>query len=147
MRIRHVTRAMMAMALPGAVALAIVSMPVARAQVPPSVEDLLMRVGDRVAGFYERAKSVICVETSTVQPLDISNSPAGFVRTVESELHVEIHHGEIPGEASLVRKVRKVNGRAPRDKDKNDRAGCTDPNPLSSEPLAFLLPGHRPEFE
>src|SRR5215210_671735 len=100
------TRAVMAMALPAALALAIVPMHAARAQVQPTVEDLLMRVGDRVAEFYERAKSVICVETSTVQPLDISNSPAGFMRTVESELHVEIHRGEIPGEASLVRKVR-----------------------------------------
>ena len=25
--------------------------------------------------------------------------------------------------------------------------GCTDPNPLSTEPLAFLLPAHRSEYE
>ena len=70
-----------------------------------------------------------------------------FTRTVESELHVEAGSGEAPGEAAIVRKVRKVNGRVPREKDKKDRAGCTDPNPLSSEPLAFLLPVHRSEYQ
>ena len=39
-----------------------------------------------------------------------------------------------------------VNGKAPREKDKKDRAGCTDANPLSTEPLAFLLPAHRAEY-
>jgi hypothetical protein len=45
-----------------------------------------------------------------------------------------------------VRDVLKVNGRAPREKDNKARDGCTDPNPLSTEPLAFLLPAHRPEY-
>src|SRR4029079_15407360 len=27
-----------------------------------------------------------------------------------------------------------------------DRSGCTDPNPLSPEPLTFLLPDHRHEY-
>jgi hypothetical protein len=104
-------------------------------------------VGDRVAEFYKRANNVICIETSTVQPVDLNNSPYGFVRTVESELRVEADNGQAPGEAAVVRKVRKVNGRAPREKDKKDRAGCTDPNPLSSEPLSFLLPAHRSEYQ
>ena len=69
------------------------------------------------------------------------------MRTVESELHVEADSGQTPGEAAIVRKVRKVNGRVPREKDKKDRAGCTDPNPLSAEPLAFLLPAHRSEYQ
>src|SRR5206468_5288204 len=41
------------------------------------------------------------------------------------------------------RQIVRINGRPPREKDKNDRAGCTDPNPLTTEPLAFLLPGNR----
>jgi hypothetical protein len=110
-------------------------------QAQPSVDELLARVGQRIAEFYARAKSVICTETSTVQGVDIDYSPVGFARTVESELHLEA-----TGEATLVRKVRKVNGRAPREKDKKDRAGCTDPNPLSAEPLTFLLPTHRSEY-
>jgi hypothetical protein len=111
----------------------------------PDVEGLLTRVGDRIAEFYKRASSVICTETSTVQAIDLSNSPEGFARTVESELHVEVG-AEVPGEAAVVRKIRKVNGRAPREKDNKERAGCTDPNPISSEPLAFLLPAHRSEY-
>ena len=46
----------------------------------------------------------------------------------------------------MIRDVRRINGRAPRERDKKDRAGCTDPNPLSPEPLAFLLPAHRDEY-
>jgi hypothetical protein len=116
------------------------------AQAQPNVDELLLRVGERVAEFYKRTKNVICIETSTVQPIDSSHSPQGFARTVESELRVEFDRGQTPGEAAIVRKVRKVNGRVPREKDKKDRAGCTDPNPLSPEPLAFLLPAHRFEY-
>ncbi len=133
--------------LPAAVALAVAAMTAAGAQVQqPHVEELLLRVGERVAEFYKRAQNVICTETSTVQPVDFNNSPAGFARTVESELHVEADSGQAPGEAAVMRKIRKVNGRVPREKDKKDREGCTDPNPLSSEPLAFLLPAHRAEY-
>jgi hypothetical protein len=138
-----------AVVLPGALALALAfaAMAAASAQAQPNVEELLMRVGERVAEFYKSAKNVICIETSTVQPVDFSNSPEGFVRTIESELHFEADSGQPPGEAAIVRKVRKVNGRAPREKDNKDRAGCTDPNPLSPEPLAFLLPAHRSEYQ
>jgi len=136
-----------AVGLAGPLALAVVAVTAAGAQTQPNVEELLVRVGERVAEFYSRAKNVICVETSIVQPVDFSNSPAGFVRTVESELHFEADSGQTPGEAAIVRRVRKVNGRTPREKDDKDRAGCTDPNPLSSEPLAFLLPAHRSEYQ
>jgi hypothetical protein len=136
-----------AVVLPGALALALASMTAAAAEPQPDVDDLLARVGERVTDFYTRAKNVLCIETSTVQGVDFDNSAEGFPRTVESELHVEADSGQTPGEAAVVRKVRKVNGRVPREKDKKDRAGCTDPNPLSSEPLAFLLPAHRLEYQ
>jgi hypothetical protein len=136
-----------AIVLPGALALALPAMTAAGVQAQPDVEELLVRVGERVTEFYTRAKNVICIETSTVQRIDFNNSPEGFVRTVESELHVETDKGQTPGEAAIVRKVRKVNGRGPREKDRKDRAGCTDPNPLASEPLAFLLPAHRSEYQ
>ena len=48
-----------------------------------------MRVGGRVTEFYNRAKNVICIETSTVQAVDLNNSAVGFARTVESELRIE----------------------------------------------------------
>lgn len=115
---------------------------------PPTsqgVEDLLRRVGERVAEFYSRVQNVLCIEISTVQPIDFNSSPQGFARTVESELRVE-RPGGAAGEATIVRKVRKVNGRVPRASDARSRAGCTDPSPLSPEPLAFLLPAQRAEY-
>src|SRR5437867_2234106 len=120
----------------------------AAAQAPPTVEELLTRVGERIADYYRRAQTVICIEQSTVQPIAWNFTPQGFARTVESELHVEWEAGDgrtLP-EAKVVRAVRTVNGRPPRDRDRKDRAGCTDPNPLSPEPLAFLLPSHRDEY-
>jgi hypothetical protein len=119
----------------------------AAAQAPPTVDELLSRVGERIAEFYKRAQHVIVIETSRVQPIDLSYSSQGFARLVESELHLEPEGGEVAGEARVVREVRKVNGRAPREKDNNNRDGCTDPNPLSTEPLAFLLPAHRSEYQ
>ncbi|MSO57331.1 MAG: hypothetical protein EXQ55_10510 [Acidobacteria bacterium] len=130
-----------------ALALALAPLASAGAKAQPNVDELLLRVGERVADFYTRAKNVTFIETSTVQPVDSSHSPQGFVRTVESDLHVEIDGGQAPGDAAIVRKIRKVNGRAPSEKDAKYRAGCTDPNPLSSEPLAFLLPTHRSEYQ
>jgi hypothetical protein len=94
-----------------------------RGQTLTGVDELVAAVGERVGEFYARAKSVICTEVSTVQPIDSSHSPQGFARTVESELRVE-NRDDAVGEAAMVRKVRKVNGRPPRDQDKTDRAGC-----------------------
>src|SRR4051812_32704719 len=130
-------------------ALALAFAPIAgvRGRAQPEAEGLMGRVGERVAEFYNRGKNVICIETSTVQPVNSNNSPEGFARTVESELHIEAEGDQGSGEPSVVRKILKVNGRAPREKDSKDRAGCTDPNPLSSEPLAFLLPAHRAEYQ
>jgi len=116
-------------------------------QPTPDIATLLTRVGQRVVDYYHRAQSLVCLEKSMVQPIDSSWSSQGFSRSVESELRVEADNGQAPGEAAILRKVRKVNGRVPREKDKKDRAGCTDPNPLSSEPLAFLLPAHRSEYQ
>ena len=114
------------------------------AQATPSVDEVLARVSERVTEFYNRAKNVICIERSTVQPVDFNYSVAGFARTVESELRIESGG---TGEATVVRTVRKINGRVPRERDRSDRTGCTDPSPVASEPLAFLLPAQRSEYE
>ncbi len=118
-------------------------------QPPPDLPGLLAAVGQRVASYYLRARSVVCTNTATVQPIDWSNwSQQGFARTVESELRVELEAGQgdqLPA-ARLVRDIRRVNGRLPRDSDRTSRSGCTDPNPLSPEPLAFLLPPERDNY-
>jgi len=128
--------------------IAIAAGAVALAHAAPDVDMLLGRIGDRIAEYYKRAQNVICVEKSTVQPIGWNLTPDGFARVVESELHVEADAGEGAerGEARVVREIRRVNGRAPRERDNKDRSGCTDPNPLSPEPLAFLLPAHREEY-
>ena len=138
-------RALIALTLPAAVAAALAT-PATAATTPP-LDELLARVGERIAEFYERAQHMICIERSTVQPIDRGMSPQGFARIVESELRVEAAADDVDGAAAFVREVRKVNGRAPRDKDRDDRAGCTDPTPLSLEPLTLLLPAHRADYE
>jgi hypothetical protein len=117
-------------------------------QAPPGIEPLMTRVAERVAEYYRRAQSVVCVERSTVQPIQSNWTPDGFARTVESELRVESEFadGNSPPTARVIRAVRRINGRAPRAQDDKDRGGCTDPNPLSWDPLTFLLPDHRDEY-
>lgn len=114
----------------------------------PDLGWLMARVGDRVAVSYQRTHRLICLERSTVLPIGANWSLQGFARTVESELRVEIDAiaGEAWPEPRVSRKIRRVNGREPRIRDRTDRSGCTDPTPLSPEPLAFLLPGHRDEY-
>jgi hypothetical protein len=133
--------------LPVAVAVALATVTNTGAQAQPSIDDLLARVGERMAEFYRRAQNIICIEKSTVQPIDSNQSPYGFTRTVESELRFEADTDQAPGETAIVRRIRKVNGRIPRNPDNKDRAGCTDPTPFSPEPLAFLLPAHRSEYQ
>ncbi len=120
-------------------------------QAGPDLSTVLKAVGDRVADYYRRAQSVICLETSTVQPIDRQWSSDGLARTVESELHVELDAPDADAEsvlpkARIVRDIRRVNGRVPRETDLKSRNGCTDPNPLSPEPLAFLLPPQRDAY-
>ena len=100
------------------------------------LDTVLAHVGERVAGYYRRAQTIVCMETSTVQPIQTNWSWDGTARTVMSELRIE-------PDATMHREVRSINGRLPRERDKTDRSGCTDPDPLSAEPLAFLTPDKR----
>ena len=131
--------------------LVLVSVPLglaAAGQTPADVEGVLAQVGERLAAYYKVAQNVMCIEKYTVQPIDWNLSPLGFARVTESELRVEQEaaDGDGSSEAKFVRLIRKTNGRVPREKDKKDRFGCTDPNPLTPEPLAFLLPSHRSDY-
>ena len=118
------------------------------AQDQPDLAALVARVGERVAAYYDRAQRLVCLERSTVTPIDAHWRVEGFTRTVESELRVEsdASDGDALPEPRIRREIRRINGRAPRARDKTDRTGCTDPSPFSSAPLAFLLPGHRDEY-
>ena len=114
-------------------------------QAGPDLNALVTRIGERVAAFYRRAQTVTCVERSIVLPIERDWTSDGLGRTVESDLRIELNAVD-GAEPSVVREVRRINGRTPRESDLKSRAGCTDPNPLSPEPLAFLLPSHRGEY-
>lgn len=111
----------------------------------PELPSLVTGVGARLAEYYRHAQQLVCLERSTVMPIDTGWRLDGFARTVESELRLDIDDTAVR-EPRVTREVRRVNGREPRDRDRTNRAGCTDPTPLSPEPLAFLLPEHRDEY-
>lgn len=120
------------------------------AQATPAIEVVVSQIGERVAGYYRRIQSLVCLEHSTVQPIgrNWSAEKGMLSRTVESELRVESDGSDgtrLP-EPKVIRDVRRINGRAPTERDRTDRNGCTDPRPLSPEPLAFLLPARRDEY-
>jgi hypothetical protein len=118
---------------------------VAAAQPPSSVEDVLVRTAARIEEYFARAQSILFFEKTTLQPLRSDMGLQGFARILESELRVEWDPKAAgpDAEAKVLRELRRVNGRPPRD---NDRRNCLDPNPISPEPLAFLLPAERGDY-
>lgn len=115
------------------------------AQGPPDVLEVLSHVSEHVQGYYGRAQSIVCTERVTVQPINSNISSEGFARVLEYELRVDWQpaDGGNAAEATIVRDLKKVNGRAARP---GDQPKCMDPRAISPEPLAFLLPIHRDEY-
>jgi hypothetical protein len=130
--------AALALAVPGALA----------AGPPPDLASVLARVGDRVADYYKRGQSIMLREKSTVIDIrhDFTPSIDGFARVTEYEVHVEFTDGDGASGGNIVRELLKINGRVPKPTDRKDRNGCTDSNPVSPEPLAFLLSSNRDEY-
>jgi len=119
----------------------------ARADTASDLTAVLARVGERVADYYKRGQSIVLREKSTVLDIRHDFSPDGFSRVTEYELHVE-PNADADGAAggNIVRELLKINGRVPKASDRKDRNGCTDSNPVSPEPLAFLLAGNRGDY-
>ena len=143
------------MRIPGAVGPALVGLALASSglivSAQPHSDDaavIVARIGERVLEYYRRAQHLMCLERSTVLPIDARWNPQGMARTVDSELRIEFQEarGDAFPEARVSRDVLTVNGREPRERDRTDRSGCTDPHPLSPEPLSFLLPRQRGEY-
>lgn len=129
-------------------ALALATPAAQQPQAPVDVDELLTRVGGRVEQWYARAQSIISLETVSIQPLRSDLTPVDFPRRLAYELRVawdpeRAEPGSLP-EASVLRQLTSINGRAPRDRDE---PGCMDPKPVSPEPLAMLLPARRGQFE
>jgi hypothetical protein len=114
---------------------------------PVDVPALLARIGQRVEQYYARAQSIICIETVRLQPLAYDLSFAdGHVRQLVYELRISWEppaDDRTPPEAKVLRELLKVDGRAPRP---GDEPGCLDPKPVSTEPLAMLLPTRQPDY-
>jgi hypothetical protein len=119
------------------------------AQAPQELEDLLARVGERVEQYFARARSIVFLEKTTIQYIGSDLAPLGFARVLESDIRLESSpsNGDSDGplETKIMRDLRKVNGHTRR--AANDLNSCLDPNPVSPEPLAFLLPANRRDYE
>ena len=112
----------------------------------PDVTALLTRVGQRVEHYYTRAQSIVAREAVRIQPLAADLSPVGFGRRLAYELRITWDPQDVPGtlpEATVLREILTVNGRAPRESDED---GCMDPKPVSPEPLGMLLASRREEY-
>jgi hypothetical protein len=106
----------------------------------------IARVGSRVEEFYARARTVTSRESVRVQPLGADHSPAGWARQLVFELRVAWEPppaGGPPQDASVLRHLLTVNGRPPRPRDEPE---CMDPQAVSSDALAMLLPQHRADY-
>lgn len=107
---------------------------------------LLTRVGERVRQYYDHAQTVVCLETTSLQPLGPDFLPDGHARRLAAELRVvwdPVGTADIPPEANVLRKILKIDGRAPAP---SDAPGCMDPRPISPEPLAMFLAERRREY-
>jgi hypothetical protein len=111
------------------------------------VDELLDRVGERVVQWYARAQSIVSVERVAIQPVRSDLAPVDFPRRLEFELRVAWDPATaVPGalpEATVLRQLLSVNGRAPRERDEPE---CMDPKAVSPEPLTMLLPEQRRQF-
>ena len=106
----------------------------------------LARVGRQVEDYYARARTIVCTEHVLLRPLrsDLTSDDRG--RRLVYELRVEWEPpaaGETAGGAQIVRQLRSVNGRSPRPQDE---PGCTDPRPVSPEPLTIFLRSRRDQY-
>src|SRR3954464_124145 len=134
----------------GMIASAVVVLALGTVRAQPGVtadlEGLLARVGESVARYYARAQSIICIETVQLQSLggDMFND-GSFARRLSYELRIgwEPPAGGGQPEATVLRQLLKVNGRAPRAKDE---PGCMDPKSVSPEPLSMFLPTGQAEY-
>lgn len=112
------------------------------------VGGVLQRAGARVAEFFARAQSIMCLEKVSLQKLDNGFGADGPSRMVESELRLSWQPSEddpTPTEAHTLRQVVRVNGSVPRKKDWDN---CTTPEQQASEeqPLSILLPEQRARY-
>src|SRR5215472_5403766 len=114
---------------------------------PMDLAGILARVGERVEAYYQRAQSIVCVESVQMQTMDNSLMPDPHTRRLVYELRVswdKTSDGDEPTEANVLRTLKTINGKPPKD---GQEPGCLDPKPVSLDPLSFLLPQHQREYK
>ena len=107
---------------------------------------LMLRVGERVEQYYDRVTSVVCIETVSQQELRFNLKPQGKPRETVYELMVVRQppaKGEAESHVQIERRIKSIDGRPAR---KYEPPGCTDPKPITVEPLTFLLPKYQPMY-
>lgn len=110
------------------------------------VPALLTRVGAAVQRYFDRAQSIICLETVRLQSLGSDLGSDGLLsRQLSYELRVAWEPPPVggPPEATVLRQLIKVNGRSPRARDE---PGCMDPKLVSPEPLGMFLPAQQHDY-
>ena len=114
---------------------------------PMDLAGILARVGERVEAYYQRAQSIVCIETVQMQTMDNNLAPDPHRRRLVYELRVswdKTSDGDEPSEANVLRTLKTINGKPPK---AGEEPGCLDPKPVSLDPLSFLLPLHQPEYK
>lgn len=109
------------------------------------LNEVLARVSGRVEEWFARAQSIVSTERVAIQPLRSDLTPVDFPRRLAFELRVawDAATDRALPEATVVRELLTINGRAPRPKDE---PGCLDPKPVSPEPLSMLLDEQRDDY-
>jgi hypothetical protein len=103
----------------------------------PDLAAALSGLAARVAAYYNRISTIICVETVTQQELKFNLAPTGKPRVTVNELSVTHDPGgKGDKEFRVDRTLQFVNGKRAR---KREEPGCTDPKTGTPEPLGFLL--------
>jgi|KBSMisStaDraftv2_1062788.scaffolds.fasta_scaffold71358_2 hypothetical protein len=119
--------------------------PLAAQPGPTDVAALLERVSSYVQAYYTRAQSLMVEETVVVQPVKGDLAPDGFARSLLFDLRFEWTpgQGDEKPRVQVVRELLRANHRPAKPKDEPK---CLDPEPITPEPLEFLLPGHHDDY-
>jgi len=145
-RLRPDARVLASVSLVAALSVSVLDRPPLAAQAAPTgVGGLLDRVSTYVQAYYARAQSLMVEETVVVQPVKSDLAPDGFARSLVYDLRFEWTPGladEKP-RVQVVRELLRANRRPAKPKDEPK---CLDPEPITPEPLEFLLPGHHDEY-
>jgi len=110
--------------------------------IPGTATSRIDGVSAYVEQYYGRAQSVMAEETVMLEHLRSDLSSDGPARRLVYEMRMEWNPSAEP-KASVLRQLVRVGSRSPKPGSEPE---CLDPQGVSPEPLAFLLPDRRDRF-